>query len=53
MVLILVPDCFISFFFSTYVKEIKITIGDEVLSKTLFCVVNLHLSKFGPRPGDG
>ena len=46
MVLVLVPDC-------TYVKEIKITIGNDVLSSSWFCVVNLHLGKFGPRPGGG
>ena len=39
------------FFFSTYVKEIKIAIGDDVLSSSWFCYVNLHLGKFGPRPG--
>jgi hypothetical protein len=29
------------FFFSTYVKEIKIAIGDDVLSSSWFGVVNL------------
>ena len=34
-----------------YVKEIKIAIGDDVLSSSLFCIVNLHFGKFGPCPG--
>ena len=38
------------FIFSTYVKEIKIAIGDDVLSNSWFYLVNLHLDKFGPRP---
>ena len=42
---------FYKFSFSTYVKEIKIAIWDDVLSNSWFCLVNLPLSKFGPRPG--
>ena len=47
-----VPHCFICFYSAhTYIKEIKITIGDDVLSSSWFCVVNLHLGKFGLHPG--
>ena len=53
-VLVFVPHCFIHMFvFSIYVKEVKIAIGDDVLLCSWFCVVNLYLGKFGPRPGGG
>ena len=38
---------------STYVKKIKIAIGDDVLSNSWFCLVNWQIGKFGPRPGGG
>ena len=42
---------FYKLFFSIFVKEIKITTGDDVLSNSWFCLVNWHLGKFGPCPG--
>ena len=44
---------FYKYFFSIYVKEIKIATGDDVLSNSCVCLVNWKLGKFGPCPGGG